>query len=37
MRTAVGVSLGSGEHNFEFETEFLGQRLKVWRLGTDAR
>jgi predicted amino acid dehydrogenase len=36
MRTAVGVSLGSGEHNFEFETDFLGQRLKVWRLGTDA-
>ncbi|MBK9088573.1 MAG: dehydrogenase [Holophagales bacterium] len=36
MKTAVGVSLGSGEHNFEFDTDFLGQRLKVWRLGTDA-
>ena len=36
MKTAVGISLGSGEHNFEFDTDFLGQRLKVWRLGTDA-
>ncbi|MBK9373199.1 MAG: dehydrogenase [Holophagales bacterium] len=36
MKTAVGVSLGSGEHNFELETDFLGRRLKVWRLGTDA-
>ena len=36
MKTAVGISLGSGEHNFEFETDFLGQRVKVWRLGTDA-
>jgi predicted amino acid dehydrogenase len=36
MKTAVGISLGSGEHNFELETDFLGQRLKVWRLGTDA-
>ncbi len=36
MKTAVGISLGSGEHNFELETSFLGQRLKVWRLGTDA-
>ncbi len=36
MKTAVGVSLGSGEHNFDFETDFLGQHLKVWRLGTDA-
>lgn len=36
MKTAVGLSLGSGEHNFDFETRFLGQRLKVWRVGTDA-
>lgn len=36
MKTAVGISLGSGEHNFELETDFLGQRLKVWRMGTDA-
>jgi predicted amino acid dehydrogenase len=36
MKTAVGISLGSGEHNFELDTDFLGQRLKVWRLGTDA-
>ncbi len=36
MKTAVGISLGSGEHNFDFEVDFLGQRLKVWRLGTDA-
>ncbi len=36
MRTAVGVSLGSGEHNFDFEADFLGKRLKVFRLGTDA-
>jgi predicted amino acid dehydrogenase len=35
MKTAVGISLGSGSHNFEFDTDFLGQRLKVWRLGTD--
>jgi predicted amino acid dehydrogenase len=34
MKTAVGISLGSGEHNFEFDTDFLGQRLKVWRMGT---
>jgi len=33
MKTVVGISLGSGTHNFEFDTEFLGQRLKVWRLG----
>lgn len=36
MKTAVGISLGSGEHNFELETDFLDERLKVWRLGTDA-
>jgi predicted amino acid dehydrogenase len=36
MKTAVGISLGSGEHNFELDTDFLGQSLKVWRLGTDA-
>jgi predicted amino acid dehydrogenase len=36
MKTAVGISLGSGEHNFDFETDFLGQRLRVWRIGTDA-
>lgn len=36
MKTAVGISLGSGEHNFDFETDFLGQRLHVWRIGTDA-
>ena len=36
MRTAVGISLGSGEHNFDFETDFLGQRLRVWRIGTGA-
>ena len=36
MKTVVGVSLGSGEHNFELETDFLGRRLKVWRLGADA-
>ncbi len=35
MKTAVGISLGAGRHNFEFETDFLGERLKVWRLGTD--
>ena len=35
MKTAVGISLGGGRHNYEFETDFLGQRLKVWRLGTD--
>ena len=36
MKTAVGISLGSGEHNFDFETEFLGRRIRVWRIGTDA-
>jgi len=36
MKTAVGISLGSGEHNFDLDVDFLGQRLKVWRLGTDA-
>jgi len=36
LKTAVGISLGSGQHNFELETDFLGQPLKVWRLGSDA-
>ncbi len=35
MKTAVGISLGTGAQNFEFDTDFLGKRLKVFRVGTD--
>jgi predicted amino acid dehydrogenase len=35
MKTVVGISLGSKRHNYELETKFLGQQLRVVRLGTD--
>jgi len=34
MKKVVGISLGSGEQNFEFHTTFLGQPFHVRRIGT---
>ncbi len=35
MKKVVTVSLGSSKQDFKFETEFLGQRFQVKRLGAD--
>ncbi|WP_180125859.1 dehydrogenase [Rhodoferax sp. BLA1] len=35
MKTVIGISLGSSARNFEFSTRFLGESLRVQRLGTD--
>jgi hypothetical protein len=35
MKTVIGISLGSRDQDFEFSTQFLGERLRVQRLGTD--
>ncbi len=35
MKNVVGISLGSRKQDFEFTTDFLGERLHVQRLGTD--
>ena len=35
MKTVISISLGSKSQDFEFTTSFLGQKLRVQRLGTD--
>ena len=35
MKKVVTVSLGSSKQDFSFETNFLGHRFKVQRLGAD--
>jgi len=35
LKQIVSISLGSSEHDYEFETEFLGQEFNITRLGTD--
>ncbi len=35
MKTVVSVTMGSSKKDFSFETEFLGQRYKVQRMGAD--
>jgi predicted amino acid dehydrogenase len=35
MKTVVSISLGSSRHDFDFTTRFLGERLRVRRLGTN--
>jgi predicted amino acid dehydrogenase len=35
MKTVVGISLGEGAQDFAFETQFLGRKLAVHRIGTD--
>ncbi len=35
MKNVVTVSLGSSKQNFAFETDFLGHRFKVQRVGAD--
>lgn len=35
MKTVVSVSQGSSEYDYEMETEFLGQRFRVIRVGAD--
>ncbi|SFN07674.1 dehydrogenase [Marinobacter pelagius] len=35
MKTVVSVSQGSSEYDYEMETEFLGQKFRVIRIGTD--
>ncbi len=36
MKTVVSISLGSSELDYEFKTEFLGQKFRVIRKGTNA-
>ncbi len=36
MKTVVGISLGAGDQDFAFSTRFLGQKLNVRRVGTNA-
>jgi predicted amino acid dehydrogenase len=35
MKNVIGISLGARTQNFDFQTRFLGQTLRVQRLGTD--
>ncbi|MDX1588943.1 MAG: dehydrogenase [Oleiphilaceae bacterium] len=35
MKTVVSISLGPADLDYDLETEFLGQRLRVIRVGTD--
>ncbi len=35
MKKVVSISLGSAERDFQFRTEFLGERFQVTRVGTD--
>ncbi|MBW0145965.1 dehydrogenase [Marinobacter arenosus] len=35
MKTVVSISQGSSEHDYELETEFLGQSFRILRLGSD--
>ncbi len=35
MKTVISISLGSKNQDFEFTTTFLGQKLRVQRVGTD--
>ncbi len=35
MKKVVGISLGADDQDFEFRTQFLGQRFSVRRLGTN--
>ncbi len=35
MKTVVSISLESSEHDYEFTTEFLGQKFHVKRIGVD--
>jgi predicted amino acid dehydrogenase len=35
MKTVIGISLGARSQNFDFKTDFLGERLHVQRRGTD--
>ena len=35
MKNVIGISLGARSQDFTFETRFLGQRLRVQRLGTN--
>jgi len=34
MKTVIGISLGSRRQDFEFRTQFLGETMKVRRIGT---
>ena len=35
MKTVVSISLGPEELDYDFETEFLGQKFRVVRIGTN--
>ncbi len=35
MKTVISISLGASSQDFEFTTQFLGEKLKLRRLGTD--
>ena len=35
MKNVMGISLGSSSQDFDFETSFLGQAMRVRRQGTD--
>ena len=35
MKDVISISLGASRQDFEFEAEFLGERMRVRRIGTD--
>ncbi|MAQ25494.1 MAG: quinate 5-dehydrogenase, partial [Pseudomonadales bacterium] len=35
MKTVISISLESSDHDYEFETEFLGQTFRIQRIGVD--
>jgi predicted amino acid dehydrogenase len=35
MKKVICVSLGSSKHDYEFDTDFLGQKFNIKRIGTD--
>ena len=37
MKKVIGISLGSSRQDHAFETPFLGQTLRVRRLGADGK
>ena len=35
MKNVISISLGASSRDFQFSTKFLGEKLRVRRLGTD--
>ena len=36
MKTVISISMGASSQDFDFKTSFLGQRMRVRRMGTDS-